>query len=78
MKHSGVASARADPLEPLANFIQELQYLSSMSGTDIAALVSDLPVPQEGDVEGMSVEDAVQVCHYIAENSILFHIRHHM
>ena len=47
MKHGGGAPARADPLDPLANFIQELQYLSSMSGPDIAALMSDLLVPQE-------------------------------
>ena len=46
LEHGGGAPARADPLDSLANFIQELQYLSSMSGPDIAALVSDLPVPQ--------------------------------
>ena len=43
----------ADPLDPLANFIKELEHLSSMSGPDISALVSELPVPQDGNVEGM-------------------------
>ena len=57
--------AQADPLDPLANFIKDLKDLSSMSGLDIAVLVSDLPAPQEGDVEGMSVEDAVRVCQHI-------------
>ena len=78
LEHGGCAPARADPLDPLANFIRELQYLSSMQGPDLAALMSDLPVPQEGNVEGMLVEDTVQVCHCIAEYSILFHIRPHV
>ena len=45
----------ADPQDPLANFkfIKELEELSSFSGPDIAELLSDLPVPQDGDVEGM-------------------------
>ena len=30
-KHGGGAPARADPLDPLANFIKELQDLSSMA-----------------------------------------------
>ena len=55
---------------PLADFqvIKELTDLSSISGPDVegvTALVSDLPVPQDGYVEGISVEYAVQVCLYI-------------
>ena len=57
--------AQADPLDPLANFIKDLKDLSSMSGLDIAVLVSDLPAPQEGDVEGMLVADAMQVCWHV-------------
>ena len=37
LEHGGGAPARAYPLDPLANFIQELQNLSSMSGPDVAA-----------------------------------------
>ena len=61
----GGAPPRANPLDPLANFLKELKDLSSMSGPDIADLVSESPVPQEGDVVGMSMEDAVKVCHHI-------------
>lgn len=61
----GGAPPRADPLDPLANFLKELKDLSSMSGPDISDLVSELPLPQEGDVEGMSMEDAVGVSHRI-------------
>ena len=61
----GGAPPRADPLGPLANFLKELKDLSSMSGPDIADLVSELPVPQDGDVVAMSMEDAVKVCHHI-------------
>ena len=46
--HGRVAPARADPLDPLANFIKYLKVLSPMSGSDIAALVSYLPAPQDG------------------------------
>ena len=58
---SGGASLWADPLNPLANlasslrklnFLKELKDLSSMSGPDIAGLVSELPGPQVGNVEG--------------------------
>ena len=42
-------------------FSDILQDLSSMSGPDISALVSELPVPQDGKVEAMSVDDAVKV-----------------
>ena len=61
----GGSPPRADPLDPLANFLKELKDLSSMSGPDIADLVSELLVPQEGNVVGMSMEDAVKVCHHI-------------
>ena len=44
----GGAPVRAYPLDPMANFIKELEHLSSISGPDIAALVSDSPVPQDG------------------------------
>lgn len=76
----GGASSRADPLDPLANFLKELKDLSSMSGPDIADLVSELPLPQEGNAEGMSMEDAVEVYHHILnpENSILHSIRYRM
>ena len=53
----------ADPLDPLANFLKELKDLSSMSGPDTADLVSELPVPQEGN--GMSMEVAMKVCQHI-------------
>ena len=39
----------------MARFIQELEDLSSLSGTDISTTVNDLPLPQEGDVSGVSV-----------------------
>ena len=79
LDRGGGAPARVVPLDPLANFIQQLQYLSSISGPDISTLVSNLPVPQEGDVEGMSVADAVQVlCWHVTEFSILIHTLYHM
>ena len=43
-EHGGVAPERADPLNPLANFIKALEDLSSLT-SDIAALVSDMPIP---------------------------------
>ena len=61
----GEAPSRAGPLDPLANFLKELKDLSSMSGPDIADLVSELPVPQDGDVVAMSMEDAVKVFPHI-------------
>ena len=65
----GGAFPRADPLDPLAKFLKELKDLSCMSGPDIVDLVSELPVTlaltQEGNVAGMSMEDAVKVCHHI-------------
>ena len=66
-----------DP-DPLSNFIKELDGLCSVPDPDIAALVSDLPVPQDGDVGGMSLEGAVQVCLYMTEYSTVYHILHHM
>ena len=59
----GGAPAWADPLDPLANFIKELEYLSCMSwsGPDISALVSELPVPVDGGVQVMLVDNAVKV-----------------
>lgn len=45
----------------LSEFIKQLENLSSMAGPDISAIVSDLPVPQEGDVEMLSVHEAVEV-----------------
>ena len=68
----GAAAAQAaagagplDPcsLDPLTSFIKELGELSSMSGPDISAVIADLPVPQHGFIEGMSVEDAVKAGH---------------
>ena len=61
----GGAPQRADPLGPLANFLKELKDLSSMSGPDIADLVSILPMQQEGVVVRMCMVDAVKVCHHI-------------
>ena len=51
----------AGALDPLAAFLKELEDLDSMSGPDIMAAMADLPVPQEGSVDGMSFQDAVEV-----------------
>ena len=48
-------------LDPLAAFLKELQDLDGMSGPDIMAAIADLPVPQEGFVDGMSVQAAIEV-----------------
>ncbi len=52
----------AGALDPLATFLKELQDLDSMSCPDIMAAIADLPIPQEGFVDGMSFQDAVEVC----------------
>ena len=46
-EHGGGAPAKVDSRDPFANFIKELEGLFSMSGPDIAGLVSeaDSPVP---------------------------------
>ena len=62
---SGPSRAQARPLDPLARFIQELEDLSSMNGPDISSAVDDLPLPQEGDVSGVSVQEAVAVSFYV-------------
>ena len=51
--------------DPLERFIQELKDLSSMDGPDISAALEDLPVPQRGDIAGISMQEAVQVCYII-------------
>ena len=62
----GPSRAHHRPLDPLALFIQELEDLSSMNGPDVLDVVEDLPMPQEGDVSGVSVQEAVAVrCHII-------------
>lgn len=61
----GPSRAHHRPLDPLALFIQELEDLSSMNGPDISDVVEDLPMPQEGDVSGVSVQEAVAVRCYI-------------
>ena len=68
-------ATQADPLGPLANFIKELQDLSYMpvSGLDISALVSELPVPRVCDVEVMLVDDALEVCLFIFKYCVLHH-----
>lgn len=55
IEHGGAAPARAGPLDPLANFIKELEdvTVSLMSGSYISALLSDLPGLHDGNVEGM-------------------------
>ena len=49
----------------LAAFLKELdsllEDLYSMSGPDIMAAIADLPVPQEGFVDCMAFQDAVEV-----------------
>lgn len=61
----GPSRAQGRPLDPLARFIEELEELSSMNGPDISSVVDDLPLPQEGDVSGVSVEEGVAVWTYI-------------
>ena len=55
----------AGALDPLATFLnlkaRELEDLDSISGSDIMAATADLPVPQEGFVDGMAFQDAGEV-----------------
>ena len=51
--------------DPLERFIQELEDLSSMDCPDISAALEDLPVPQRGDIPGISMQEAVEVCYNI-------------
>ena len=60
--HNPSRARRAAPLDPLARFIQGLEDLSSMNGPDISSALNDLPMPQVGNVEGVSVQEAVAVC----------------
>jgi len=55
------AGPPAGALDPLAAFLKELEDLDSMSGPDIMAAMADLPFPQEGFVDGMAFQDAVEV-----------------
>ena len=55
------AGPPAGALDPLAAFLKELENLDSMSGPDIMAAMADLPFPQEGFVDGMAFQDAVEV-----------------
>ena len=55
------AGPPAGALDPLAAFLKELEDLDSMSGPDIMAAIADLPVPQEGFVDGMAFQDAIEV-----------------
>jgi hypothetical protein len=45
--------------DPLANICDGLPGLEA---ADIAALLRDLPIPTPGDVPGMTVEQAIEVC----------------
>ena len=40
-------------------------YILAKSIRSISAHVSELPVPQDCNIEGMSVDDAVEVCLFI-------------
>ena len=51
-------------LDPWAAFLKELEDLDSItgqSGPDIMAAMADLPVQQEGFVDGMAFQDAIEV-----------------
>ena len=58
---SAQAQATGCTLDPLAQFIKELKDVGSMSGPDISSIIADLPVPEEIEFEGMSLQDAVKV-----------------
>jgi len=51
----GASHSGADPLATM------LDGLPDFIAEDIAALLRDLPLPAVGDVQGMSVEQAIQV-----------------
>lgn len=65
---------RADLQDQLADFIRQLADISSMSGPDISAIVADLPVPQDDDVEVLSVDEAVEVCRLVLDHVLRYHI----
>jgi hypothetical protein len=53
------------PTYPLECCIQELLDLSTMdgdNGPDISAALDDLPVQQRGEVAGIYMQEAVEVC----------------
>ena len=59
--HAALPRLSDGALDPLAAFIKELEGLSNMTGPDISDIIDDLPIPQQQEVESMSVYDAVQV-----------------
>ena len=59
--HAALPRLSDGALDPLAVFIKELEGLSNMTGPDISDIIDDLPIPQQQEVESMSVNDAVQV-----------------
>ena len=61
----GTSGDNTRQLVQLALCIQEIEDLSSMNGPDISDVVEDLPMPQEGDLSGVSVQEAVAVRCYI-------------
>ena len=61
--------SRTRPTDLLERFIQELENLSSMDGPDISDALADLPITQSGDLAGISMQEAVEVC-----RNLLYHI----
>ena len=59
--HAALPRLSDGALDPRAAFIKELEGLSNMTGPDISDIIDDLPIPQQQEVESMSVHDAVQV-----------------
>ena len=66
-------TSQTRPTDPLERFIQELENLSSMDGPDISDALADLPIPQSGDLAGISMQEAVEVC-----RKLLYHIWYHV
>jgi hypothetical protein len=62
---AGPSRSQAGPLDPLACFIQELEDISSMNGSDVSSAVNDLLLPLEEDVSDISVQAVVEVSVYI-------------